>query len=94
LHGFRDAARAIGSSASTLSEAVRRLETKVGVRLLNRTSRRFAMTDAGAARREEARIKRLPRAAKLALLPRPRQRAGGGAFEVSPPPYAADPAAT
>ena len=31
----------------------------------------FAMADASAARREEARIKRLPRAAKLALLPRP-----------------------
>src|SRR6185312_13576380 len=32
--GFRDAARAGGSSASGLSEAVRRLETRLGVRLL------------------------------------------------------------
>jgi putative endonuclease len=31
----------------------------------------FAMADAGAARREEARIKRLPRAQKLALTQRP-----------------------
>ena len=31
----------------------------------------FAMADAGAARREEARIKRLPRARKLALTARP-----------------------
>ena len=54
----------------------------------------FAMADASAARREEARIKRLPRTAKLALLARPRQRAGGGAFEVSPAPRAAGPAAT
>ncbi|MDB6011544.1 MAG: LysR family transcriptional regulator [Gammaproteobacteria bacterium] len=46
--GFRDAARAIGSSASTLSEAVRRLETKVGVRLLNRTTRSVTPTEAGA----------------------------------------------
>jgi DNA-binding transcriptional LysR family regulator len=46
--GFRDAARASGSSASTLSEAVRRLETKVGVRLLNRTTRSVAPTEAGA----------------------------------------------
>ena len=46
--GFRDAARANGSSASSLSEAVRRLETKLGVRLLNRTTRSVAPTEAGA----------------------------------------------
>ena len=46
--GFRDAARISGSSASTLSEAVRRLEAKLGVRLLNRTTRSVATTEAGA----------------------------------------------
>jgi DNA-binding transcriptional LysR family regulator len=46
--GFRDAARAGGNSASSLSEAVRRLETKLGVRLLNRTTRSVAPTEAGA----------------------------------------------
>src|SRR3954465_8081610 len=46
--GFRDAARASGASASSLSEAVRRLETKLGVRLLNRTTRSVAPTEAGA----------------------------------------------
>ena len=46
--GFRDAARASGSSASSLSEAVRRLETRLGVRLLNRTTRSVAPTEAGA----------------------------------------------
>jgi DNA-binding transcriptional LysR family regulator len=46
--GFRDAARAVGSSASSLSEAVRRLETKLGVRLLNRTTRSVVPTEAGA----------------------------------------------
>src|SRR5271157_5536200 len=47
-HGFRDAARLCGVSASSLSEAVRRLEGKLGVRLLNRTTRSIAPTEAGA----------------------------------------------
>jgi DNA-binding transcriptional LysR family regulator len=45
--GFRDGARASGSSASGLSEAVRRLETGLGVRLLNRTTRSVVPTEAG-----------------------------------------------
>ncbi len=45
--GFRDAARATGTSASSLSEAVRRLESRLGVRLLNRTTRSVAPTEAG-----------------------------------------------
>ena len=45
--GFREAARLTGSSASSLSEAVRRLETRLGVRLLNRTTRSVAPTEAG-----------------------------------------------
>ncbi|WP_322047719.1 LysR family transcriptional regulator [Paraburkholderia sp. J67] len=45
--GFRDAARAGGVSASSLSTAVRRLETKLGLRLLNRTTRSVAPTEAG-----------------------------------------------
>jgi DNA-binding transcriptional LysR family regulator len=46
--GFRDGARATGVSASSLSEALRRLEAKLGVRLLNRTTRSIAPTEAGA----------------------------------------------
>jgi len=45
--GFRDAARASAASASGLSEAVRRLEAQLGVRLLNRTTRSVVPTDAG-----------------------------------------------
>jgi DNA-binding transcriptional LysR family regulator len=46
--GFREAARVTGSSASSLSEAVRRVETRLGVRLLNRSTRSVAPTEAGA----------------------------------------------
>jgi DNA-binding transcriptional LysR family regulator len=45
--GFRDAARVGGVSASSLSTAVRRLEAKLGLRLLNRTTRSVAPTEAG-----------------------------------------------
>jgi DNA-binding transcriptional LysR family regulator len=45
--GFRDGARASGSSASALSEAVRRLETQLGVRLFHRTTRSVVPTEAG-----------------------------------------------
>ena len=45
---FRGAAAMRGASASTLSEAVRRLETRLGVRLLNRTTRSVTPTEAGA----------------------------------------------
>lgn len=46
--GFREGARASGASASSLSEAVRRLETRLDVRLLNRTTRSVLPTEAGA----------------------------------------------
>ena len=45
--GFRDGARSSGASASGLSEAVTRLETQLGVRLLNRTTRTVVPTEAG-----------------------------------------------
>ncbi|NVO16578.1 MAG: LysR family transcriptional regulator [Rhodoplanes sp.] len=45
---FRGAAAVRGVSASSLSEAVRRLEARLGVRLLNRTTRSVTPTEAGA----------------------------------------------
>jgi DNA-binding transcriptional LysR family regulator len=46
--GFREGARASGLSASRLSESVRRLEMRLGVRLLHRTTRSVSPTEAGA----------------------------------------------
>jgi DNA-binding transcriptional LysR family regulator len=46
--GFREGARASGKSASSLSDAVRRMEARLGVRLLNRTTRSVVPTEAGA----------------------------------------------
>ena len=45
---FRGGARASSGSASGLSEAVRRLEAQLGVRLLHRTTRSVVPTEAGA----------------------------------------------
>ncbi|MFD4838874.1 LysR substrate-binding domain-containing protein [Achromobacter sp. NPDC058515] len=45
--GFREAARTFGTSASRLSDTVRRLEAQLGVRLFNRTTRSVALTEAG-----------------------------------------------
>ena len=45
--GFREAARIGNGSASQLSEAVKRLETQLGVRLLHRTTRSVSATEAG-----------------------------------------------
>jgi DNA-binding transcriptional LysR family regulator len=45
--GFTAAGRTLRIPKSTLSHRIQQLETKLGVRLLSRTSRRFAMTDAG-----------------------------------------------
>jgi DNA-binding transcriptional LysR family regulator len=45
--GFTAAGRTLRIPKSTLSHRIQQLDTNLGVRLLNRTSRRFGMTDAG-----------------------------------------------
>lgn len=47
--GFSAAAAALEVSPSALSQAIRTLETRLGVRLLNRTTRSISLTEAGQA---------------------------------------------
>lgn len=49
LRSFRKAAQELDVSASALSHALRNLENRLGVRLLNRTTRSVAPTEAGQA---------------------------------------------
>jgi DNA-binding transcriptional LysR family regulator len=53
--GFTAAARVLGRTTSAVSKQVRSLEERLGVRLLNRTTRRVAPTEMGLAFRERVR---------------------------------------
>ncbi len=47
LNGFSAAARALGVPKATVSRAIADLEAALGVRVLNRTTRRLSLTEAG-----------------------------------------------
>src|SRR5438128_1571819 len=47
--GFTNAAEALGVPKSTVSRSVKRLEHELGVRLLQRTTRKVSLTEAGRA---------------------------------------------
>jgi DNA-binding transcriptional LysR family regulator len=49
LKSFSEAARALGSSKSLVSKQITTLESALGIRLLNRTTRRMSLTDIGSA---------------------------------------------
>lgn len=49
LQSFSEAARALGLSKSHVSREIARLELRLGIRLLQRTTRRLALTELGQA---------------------------------------------
>jgi DNA-binding transcriptional LysR family regulator len=57
--GFAAAGRALGTPKSTLSRRVQQLEGQLGIRLLERTSRRFAVTAVGEQVYQHARAMRI-----------------------------------
>ena len=74
--GFSGAARRLGASKAMVSAAVARLEARLGVRLLQRTTRRLSLTEAGAATLPHAQRARVAaqdaREAAVSLLVSPR----------------------
>ena len=74
---FRKAGEERGVTASAISHAVRNLEERVGLRLLNRTTRSVSLTDAGNALLAELSPAFAGIAAALVLWGRSRMGRGG-----------------
>lgn len=82
--GFSAAARRAGKSKALLSKYVRDLEDELGVRLLNRTTRRLSPTEAGLAYHREA-VDILQRLADLEASVRDAHTRARGHLRVSAP---------
>lgn len=83
--GFAAAERATGIPKSKLSRRVAALEERLGVRLIQRTTRRFAITDMGQRTLQHARAM-LAEAAAAQALAREHSGAPRGAVRLSCPP--------
>ena len=69
--GFTAAAAELEVSPSALSQAIRQLEARLGVRLFNRTTRSVSLTDAG-----PVAARRLPGCFTVPLNKEPQHKAG------------------
>lgn len=77
MRSFTHAAVELGITTSALSHAIRNLENRLGVRLLNRTSRTVSPTDAGAALAKRLTVGFTEISGALAALDRHRDRPSG-----------------
>ncbi|NAT15200.1 LysR family transcriptional regulator [Pseudomonas syringae pv. actinidifoliorum] len=77
LRSFTQAAVELGITTSALSHAIRNLEARLGVRLLNRTSRTVSPTDAGSALAKRLTVGFTEISGALAALDRHRDRPSG-----------------
>src|SRR6202051_2754727 len=74
---FRAAAERLGLTSPAVSHAIRQLEEKLGVRLLNRTTRSVSLTDAGVHLRDRLRPAFSEISGALTELDEERQRTSG-----------------
>lgn len=82
--GFTEAARKMGASKSAISKHVSALESRLGVRLLNRTTRRVSPTEIGLAYYDKA-VQVLSGATEADEMVTAMQKAPRGALRISAP---------